>query len=403
MKRAALALAAAISLSNPLQAQINTCELGGSDCVNTVFTAIPFLRITPDARSGGMGDVGVATSPDAASLFYNTSKLAFAEQNSSVGITYTPWLRNLVEDIFIAHVGGYMRAGDLQTFGVSLRYFSLGNISFVDINQQSQGDFNPREVAFDFGYARKLSDNLSTGLTLKYANSNLAGNAVVDGIEIKPANVVAADVSVYYQNDYDFGKLALGASISNIGNKVSYSDDKAKDFIPINLGLGASLKRDIDDYNSITIATDINKLMVPSPVPAKILDANGVEIDNPDFDTDGNGIPEYREAGVLSGMFGSFNDAPGGFKEEMRELMYSVGLEYWYNQQFALRVGHFNEHRTKGNRKYVTFGLGLRYNVFNFNFSYLLSTSSTPNNPLENTLRFSLLFDLDGAFEGDKN
>lgn len=350
--------------------------------VNTVFTAIPFMRINPDARSGGMGDVGLATSPDAASLYFNGAKLAFIDKNAGVGITYTPWLSNLVDDIFIGHVSGFKRLDDVATIGASLRYFSLGQIQFTDINAQSAGSANPNEFIFDAGYARRLSDRLSLGLTLKYAYSNLASGQVVDGRQIRAANTVAADISTYWENDIlvgdRYGKIAIGAAITNIGNKVSYSDDSdVRDFIPTNLGVGATYTVDIDDFNQINVSVDVNKLLVPTPDPE-------------------DSLGTYRDKALLSGMFGSFGDAPGGGSEELQELMYSVGVEYWYNNQFAIRAGHFNEHRLKGNRKYVNLGLGLKYNVFGLNFSYLISTSSTPNNPLENTLRFSLTFDFDG-------
>ncbi|MCB0514836.1 MAG: type IX secretion system outer membrane channel protein PorV [Chitinophagales bacterium] len=388
-----------LSILNTAQgnAQITTGELDGR--VNTVFTGMPFLRINPDARAGGMGDVGLATSPDAASIYFNMSKLAFSPFNSGISLTYTPWLSNLVDDIFIAHVAGYHRLDEQQAIAGSLRYFSLGKILFTDINNQNQGEFNPLELAFDFGYTRRLSDNFSAGITLKYFNSNLAGGQVVNGVNIKAANGVAADISVYNQRDIFVGTIpatfAWGAAITNIGNKISYTEEAVRDFIPINLGVGTSLSLEFDEYNKLNFAFDINKLMVPTPVYPIILDENGVEIENPEYDSNpANDIADYREKSLLDGMFGSFTDAPGGGKEELRELMYSFGVEYWYNDQFAVRAGHFNEHKLKGNRKYINLGIGLKYNIFGFNFAYLVSTSSIPNNPLENTLRFSLTFDL---------
>ncbi|MGB0929574.1 MAG: type IX secretion system outer membrane channel protein PorV [Chitinophagales bacterium] len=349
------------------------------DRINTVATAIPFLRINPDGRTGGLGEAGLATSPDAGALYHNVSKLAFVEQDMSLGLTYTPWLTRLVDDIFLAYLSGYKRIDDLSTIGVSIRYFSLGNIQFTDIVGTEAGNYSPNELAIDLGYSRKLSDRLSTGITLKYGRSDLAtGQQVSSGSIVKAANVVAADISVYYQNpDATFlgneATFSWGAAITNIGNKVSYTEDQTKDFIPINLGLGTAIDMQMDEYNSLMFTFDINKLMVPTPDPEDETQA-------------------HREKSLLSGMFGSFGDAPGGFSEEIQELMYSIGAEYWYNKRFAVRVGHFNEHALKGNRKYLTAGIGLKYSVFGLNFSYIIPASSQPS-PLDNTLRFQLNFD----------
>lgn len=355
-----------------------TTPVDGKDQINTVATAIPFLRINPDGRSGGLGEAGIAISPDAGALYHNVSKLAFVEQDMSLGLTYTPWLTRLVDDIFLAYLSGYKRIDELQSIGVSLRYFSLGNIQFTDVSGGNAGNYNPNEFALDLGYARKLSDRMSAGITLKYGRSDLAtGQQMSSGNIVKAANVVAADISVYYQNpDATFfgndATFSWGAAITNIGNKVSYTEDQTKDFIPINLGLGTAIDMNLDDYNSLMFTFDINKLMVPTPDP-----------DQPQA---------HREKSLLSGMFGSFGDAPGGFSEEMQELMYSIGAEYWYNKRFAVRVGHFNEHALKGNRKYITAGVGLKYSVFGLNFSYIIPASSQPS-PLDNTLRFQLNFD----------
>ncbi len=351
----------------------------GQDAPNTVATAIPFLRINPDGRTGGLGEAGLATSPDAGSLYHNVSKLAFAEQDMSASLTYTPWLTRLVDDIFLAYVSGYKRIDDLSAIGVSLRYFSLGNIQFTDIVGGDAGNYSPNELALDLGYARKLSDRMSIGLTLKYGRSDLArGQEVSNGNIVKAANVVAADIGVYYQNpDATFlgndATFSWGASITNIGNKVSYTEDQTKDFIPINLGIGTAIDMQMDEYNSLMFTFDVNKLMVPTPDPEDPTQA-------------------HREKALLSGMFGSFGDAPGGFSEELQELMFSIGAEYWYNDRFALRLGHFNEHRLKGNRKYITAGIGLKYSVFGLNFSYIIPAGSQPS-PLDNTLRFQLNFD----------
>ncbi len=366
----------------PLLAQVNDPgQLDGR--VNAVFTSIPFLRINPDGRTGGMGDVGIAISPDVGAMYHNASKLAFATSEAGVGLTYTPWLRELVDDIYIAYLSGYKKLDDLQAIGISLRYFSLGEINFTTITGEPAGFFKPNEFAFDLGYARKLSDNFSAGITLKYVRSDLArGQEVGSGNLVKPANAVAADISFFFQNDEMslFGndaKLALGAAVTNIGNKVSYSETSTRDFIPVNLGIGSALTMNFDEHNSLTFALDINKLLVPTPDLADSSNA-------------------HREKSLLSGVFGSFGDAPGGFSEELQEFMYSIGVEYWYNNQFSVRAGHFNEHRLKGNRKYVTVGLGLKYSVFGLNFSYLIPTTAQQRNPLDNTLRFSLLFDFAG-------
>lgn len=370
-------------------AQGSPGELGGQ---NTVFSAIPFLRINPDARTGAMGDVGLATSPDPSSIYANASKLAFAPNDLGLGITYTPWLRALVNDIYLAQVTGYKRINELQTLALSMRYFSLGNIEFTDFQGMSNGQHTPNEFAFDLAYARKLSDNFSAGITLKYVRSDLANGQEVSGSSgniVKAASAVAADVSFYFEKDIEMfnipTKVSFGTAITNIGNKVSYTEDDMKDFIPTNLGIGTAFAMDIDEHNSITLAFDMNKLMVPTP-------NDSINIDSPD---------SPRNKALLSGIFGSFGDAPGGFSEEMQEIMYSVGFEYWYNKLFAVRLGYFHEHRNKGNRKYVTAGVGVKYSVFGLNFSYIIPASSDgQNNPLNNTVRFSLVFDFDNKNSG---
>lgn len=393
-KKVAVALVLLLAFLLPLGslfAQVDsTGQLDGR--VNTVFTAIPFLRINPDGRTGAMGDVGIATDVDAAAIYHNASKLAFAPRTFALSATYTPWLKELVNDIYIAYLAGYYKIDDLQSMGLSIRFFSLGNIQFRDINGGETGQHNPNEFVADLAYARKLSDRFSSGITLKYVRSDLASGQEVGGSGniVTPAQAVAADVSFFYRNpELSIGgreaELSLGAAVTNIGNKVSYTQENVKDFIPINLGLGSNLKMNIDDYNTIALAFDINKLLVPSPDPS----IDPVSPDAP------------RNKPLLSGMFGSFADAPGGFGEEMQELMFSIGAEYWYNNMFAVRLGHFNEHRLKGNRKYLSVGLGLRYSSFGFNFSYIVPTSSQPS-PLDNTLRFSLIFDA-GEAEDDAN
>lgn len=373
-------------------------NLNGTD-VNTVTTAVPFLRISPDARSGAMGDVGIAISPDANAQYWNVAKLPFAEKQYGVSATYTPWLKDLVPDIFLAYLAGYAQFGEdnNQSISASLRYFSLGEINYTDVNANPIGTGQPNEFAFDLGYSRKLSDYLSAGLSFRYINSAIASGfaATTPGIDYRPGNAFGADVGIYYNKKKDIdefrsGTFSFGAVLSNVGSKISYTSTR-KDFIPINLGLGAAYTYQADAYNAITFALDVNKLLVPTPQ---------------DTNTQANQPPDYviPDKTVVSGMLGSFGDAPGGFNEELREFQVSAGAEYWYQQQFAVRAGYFWEHATKGDRKYFTVGLGVRYNVFGLNFAYLIPSGSGINrNPLSNTLRFSLLFDFDKGEVGKKS
>ncbi len=364
----------------------------GARCVNTIVTAVPFLRIVADARSGAMGDAGIAISADANTMHFNTSKLAFAENDLGISATYTPWLRALgLQDVYLAYLTGYKKIDNLQAIGVGLKYFSLGDIQFTDFNGEPLTTGKPNEFTLSAGYSRKLSDKFSAGLTAKFIYSNLAAGQIVEGEEIKPGTAGAADISFTYKSDVDIASdgsnLTLGLALSNIGSKITYTNSIRKDFIPSNFGIGGALELYLDQYNSLTLTSDINKLMVPTPCTGA------------DCDEDSNDIPDYREQSSISGIFGSFGDAPGGFSEEMRELMYSIGVEYWYDKQFAVRAGYYSEHATKGNRKFLTVGLGLKYNIFGLNISYLVPTTNE-RNPLDNTLRFSLLFDF-GAFGED--
>lgn len=345
--------------------------------MNTITTAVPFLMISPDARSGAMGDVGVAISPDANSMFWNAAKLSFVGNNSGIAMNYTPWLRNLVPDVSMAYVSGYKRLDELQTVGVSMRYFSLGDINFTDINGASLGTFNPNEFAIDGCYSRKLSDEFSVGVGLRYVYSNLAAGFDPNN-QFKAGTAVAGDLSFYYNRPRRmFGKegnVAAGLVISNMGNKMAYSESGQTSFIPANMRLGTTITTVIDRYNKVSFSLDLNKLLVPTPI------------------IDSGSDPNQKS--VIEGMLGSFNDAPDGFKEELREINPSIGVEYLYNQVFALRGGYMYEHPTKGGRQYFTAGMGLQYNVFNLNFSYLLPVGQLQTNPLANTLRFSLMFDL---------
>lgn len=382
-------LAVLLTCTTGINAQDDDCTgINGSvddgECLNAIFTAIPFLRINPEGRTGALGDAGIAISPDASAIYHNLSKIAFAEEKLGLSLTFTPWLRALIDDMYIGYVNGYYRLDDRQGLGFSLRYFDMGSIQFTNSGGLEIGESNPNEFALDFGYARKLSEKFSLGLTLKYVYSNLARGQVIEQTQINAAHAAAADISMFYNTDIDVSgfdsKLAIGAAITNIGNKVAYQDDDTRDFLPINLGIGAAYTLNFDDYNKLTITTDINKLLVPTP--------------DGEFEGGDPLIADYREKSLLSGMFGSFGDAPGGFTEEMKEFMLSTGIEYWYDDLFAVRAGYFNEAASKGNRKFLTLGLGVRYNVFGFDFSYLVPTQGVQNNPLQNTLRFTFRFNL---------
>ncbi len=364
------------------------------NCVpNTLLNAVPFIRITPDAIGGGMGDAGIATRVNPYAMHYNASKLAFAEQNSEIAATYTPWLRNLgLNDVYLAYLGGYKKIDDLQAFGYNIRFFSLGSINFRDANGNVLGDGRPRELEAGIAYARKLSPKFSASVGGKYIYSNLATGFQVNGQDINSGNAFAADISVTYDSNPELGtnpggSWTFGASIANLGSKISYLSSSRKEFIPTNLGIGLARKINIDDFNSFTFALDLNKLLVPTPIP----------LGHPDYDRDGNGIPDYREKSTFGAVLGSFADAPRGLAEELEEVSFSIGAEYWYDRQFAVRAGYFYEHPLKGARQYITVGVGIKYNVFGFDFSYLAPTINQ-RSPLDNTLRFSFTF----AFGGEE-
>jgi len=372
--------------------------------LNTITTAVPFLLIAPDSRAGAMGDVGVSSSPDANSLHWNVAKLAFVEKEMGVSVSYSPWLRALVPDINLSYVSGYKKLGDNNAIGASLRYFSLGDIKFTNDQGDPIGDFNPAEFAFDIGYSQKFGEKFSGGIAARYIYSNLTGGVAVAGSDTKPGRSFSVDVGVFYTDDEAevFGQEAIfnmGLCISNIGAKISYTNDAIADFIPINLRFGPSLTFVMDDHNTVSILTDVNKLLVPTP-PVYATDEGG----NPIID-EVNEEPVIEsgknpDVPIVTGIFQSFSDAPGGFSEELREYNISAGLEYWYNKQFAVRAGYFHEHATKGNRKYITAGLGLKLSVFSVDFSYLIAM--TQQNPLANTVRFSLMFDFEN-FKNQKN
>ncbi|MCG8388417.1 MAG: type IX secretion system outer membrane channel protein PorV [Cytophagales bacterium] len=358
------------------QGTTNPVTLTGADSTRRVITtAVPFLSITPDARAGGMGDVGVATSPDANSVHWNPAKLAFIENDIGFSISYTPWLGKIINDMSIAYLSGYYKFTKEQAVAVSMRYFDLGEIIFTENANDEGTPFNPREFAFDVTYSRALSQDLGIGIVARYMHSNLTGSFSSGGVEARPGNSVAADLAIYYNKDLALGgsssNLALGANLSNIGAKITYSDENNEDPIPTNLRLGGALTTDLDPYNKITFGLDFNKLLVPSP-----------QFDGSEDDLS-----------LLGGMFGSFSDAEDGFSEELQEVTVSAGAEYWYNDKFAARLGYFYEAEDKGNRKYLTVGLGFRYQVFGIDFAYLVPQEQ--EHPLAETLRFSLLFNFD--------
>ena len=362
----------------------------GDPCFNAITTAVPFLRIIPDSRSGAMGDAGIAVSPDPNSMHHNASNLAFVDRKFSISTTYSPWLRALgISDIYMAYLSGYYKIDDLQALGFGVRYFSLGEINFTDEAGVSQGTGRPNEFELAAAYARKLGDNFSMAISGKFIYSSLASDQRIGSVEIKPGISGAADVSATYITEtYDNQKLKLGIAVTNLGAKISYTESSNKFFIPANLGIGAGYTFNFDEYNKLVFAYDMNKLLVPTPLhPA-----------DPEYDVNpADGIPDYRQQTMFSAVLGSFNDAPNGTSEELTEISHSIGMEYWYDDQFAVRGGYFHEHVDKGNRKYFTLGMGLKYNVFNINVSYLVPTNNL-NNPLGNTLRFSLIFDI-SAFQ----
>lgn len=352
---------------------------------NPITTAVPFLTITPDSRHGAMGDIGVASSPDANAQYWNPSKFAFTKDKFGFALSYTPWLRQLVNDINLAYLSGYYKLDNFQTFGASLRYFSMGEILLTDQNGTSVANVSPNEFAFDVSYSRKLSDNFSGGVALRYIRSDLSGGIGPEAYV--PGQTFASDVSFFYNKN--FGKsdndqtIAVGINLSNIGGKISYDEGQNKEFLPANLRLGTTYTKQLDNFNSLAFSLDFNKLMVPTPQVSTSTSSDGSIIVLPD-----NG----SNMSVIKSIFSSFSDAPGGLKEEMQEINFSTGVEYWYNRQFAIRGGYFHESEYKGNRKFFSTGLGVKMNICTIDFSYLIPIHQ--NNPLANTIRFTLLFDI---------
>ena len=354
------------------------------DPINVVTTAVPFLRISPDARAAGMGDLAIATSPDANSSFWNLAKVPYNVNKGGISASYTPWLKDILNDVYLAAVAGYYKFSDEQALSASLRYFSLGNIQFTDNLGNDLNTFRPREFGIDVGYSRKLSAKVGIGVGLKYIYSNLAEGPAA-GNNYKAASAVAGDLAFYYTGQNDLGQgWAFGAVMSNLGSKISYTDNAdQKDYIPANLGIGTTYTRVFNSANKLTFGADLNKLLVPTP---------------PADPATPQQLADYRNKSVIGSWFSSFGDAPGGFSEEVKEFQASLGAEYMYNNQFALRAGYFHEDKTKGNRRYFTMGVGIRYQSFGLDFSYLLpSGSGVDRNPLSNTLRFSLHFNFDGT------
>lgn len=351
---------------------------------NPVTTSVTSQSIAPDARSAGMGDVGAATDPDVVSQYWNPAKYPFNISRAGVAINYTPWLRQLVSDIDLAYVAGYYRIGDYSAVSASLRYFSLGEVQMLDDDNLT---INPYEMSFDVAYSLMLSENFSLGAAVRWIYSDLTYDFTSD---TAPGSAFAADLSCYYQNYLNIGErecqLGLGLNISNIGSKISFGGDNNAEFIPTNMRLGASLMVPIDEYNRFTIAADANKLLVPTY--PKQNEGESTEAYQERVQKD------YYDVSSISGIFKSFGDAPGGFKEELQEVQWSVGAEYIYHDKFALRAGYHHESENKGNRKYFTVGAGFKMSVFSLDAGYVIATAKS--NPLDQTLRFSLSFDMDG-------
>ncbi|MCR8558493.1 type IX secretion system outer membrane channel protein PorV [Mucilaginibacter sp. BJC16-A38] len=385
----ALFICTSVLLPGLVVAQSTGTSANGSNYSTAIPTAVPFLNITPDSRSGAMGDAGVALTPDVNANYWNPAKLAFLTDNDNASLSYSPWLRQLVPDISLSYLSYAHKIDDRNTIGASLRYFNYGSIQLTDNSQNNQGTYTPNEFAINGSFARKFGETLSLGLTAGFVHSSLSNAffATGSGEQAKSGNALLAGVSVYYnQPTQEFGSdaiFAFGANISNIGSKISYSDGGPKYFLPTNLKLGVANTINLDDYNQITFTVDLNKLLVPTP---------------PIRDADGNIIKGKDDnVSVPAGIFGSFTDAPGGFHEELQEITISPGFEYWYNQLFAIRAGYFYQNASKGGAHYLTTGIGFKYSSYTFDFSYL--AASQQNSALANTLRFTL----SASFGGDTN
>lgn len=354
--------------------------------IQTITTAVPFLSITPDARAGGMGDAGAATSPDANATYWNPGKLAFAKYDMSAAISYNPWLRKLVNDMSLSYLSAYKKLRKEDAVGVSFKYFNLGQVTFTDNNGNVIRDFQPNELSFGFTYSRMLSKNFSLGLGIKYFRSDLVGNYTSStGSVAKAINSVSADIGAYYTKDLlvsgKNSNIAFGAVINDIGPKVTYTDIDNKNFIPTNLRIGGTYTIEADAYNKFSFSLDANKLMVPSK-----------------RDSTSTG-KSPNDMGLVEGMFSSFGDSKYGFKGEMKEIILCMGAEYWYNDLFAIRAGYHYENPQNGNRRYANVGIGIRYNVFGLDMAYLIPIQQS--NPLAETLRFTLHFNFESKKQID--
>lgn len=361
--------------------------------LNPIITSVPSLTITPDSRAGGMGDVGAATTPDINSQYWNPAKYAFMSSPAGVSVSYTPWLSKLVSDINLGYLAGYWKFDEQSAVSASLRYFSLGSINLTNENGDIYGSAQPNEMAFDIAYSRLLSEKWSAAVAFRYIRSDLNnGQNGSGGIEMFPGNAFAADIATYYKTTVPMAtgdaNLAFGLNISNIGSKISYDQNETSLFLPANLRLGGSFEYPFDDYNKISINADANKLLVPSSQLKRTDETDEEFIARRDA---------AMNVGSIAGIFKSFGDAPGGASEELKEIMWSVGAEYAYNNQFFVRGGYFNENQLKGNRKYFTAGVGFKLNIFQLDAAYLISAAQS--NPLDQTLRFTLGFDLNGLTE----
>ncbi len=403
-----LTVAVLVTVPVALQAQLTQIETAEQLQLNTITTAVPFLMIAPDSRSGALGDAGVALTPDGSAMAWNPARMAFTDQTFEAHMGYAPWLRQLVDDMSLAYLSGTRKLNKRQAVGMALRYFSLGNITFTDVNGTAIRDFSPNEFSLDFGFSQKFGDKFSGGFTARYIHSNLTGGTNILGADSRPGRSVAVDVGVLHSNDnVKFGdrdgRMNWGICISNVGAKMSYTETAERDFIPTNLKTGVAATVFLDDYNNLTFTMDANKLLVPT-APAY------GEGDDDDIIVSGYD----PNVGVATGILQSFYDAPGIverqgdgtytiepgsiLREELREVNLGGGIEYDYNGVFAVRGGYFYEHFTKGNRQFITLGAGIKYTVLDIDLSYLIAT--TQQNPLANTLRFSLRLAFDDVIGG---
>ncbi len=370
----------------------NTSITGQSKVKNNyISTGMPILLIAPDAISSALGDAGVASTPDANSAHWNNAKFVQSEAKGGITTTYTPWLRHLgVSDMNLLYLGGYYKINKRHAVGAAVTYFSLGELQSTDEEGNDRGTFKPNEFALDATYSLLVADGLSIGASFRYIRSDISNGMDIGNTTTKAANSFAADIGIYYNRQIDQqNEFAVGGFISNLGAKLSYSDDDTqKEFLPTNLRLGARYTYHVDNYNKLNVLFDINKLLVPTP---PLSDGSKYYANR----------TEYNQTNVIKGAIQSFYDAPGGFKEEMQEIQLSLGAEYWYSDMFAARLGYFYENKYKGGRQYLSVGAGIRYNVFGFDFSYLIPTTTISNNPLTHTVRISLSVDF-GVKRGAK-